>query len=100
MEKYRRALSISGIQEGVIDQKLEAIRSQRVTTLLFFPAGFSLEEDSIAALDRACSIPYALFKKSEESKKLFTLNQLGHYLFSFKLSIHFCRLQEGIVRGV
>lgn len=99
LHRYRSALLAAGLGEQAVEQKLEAIRGQRITTMLYFPAGLSLKEESIASLDRATSIPYALFKKNEGSRKLFTLNQLGHYLFSFKLSIHFCRLHEGIVRG-
>ena len=32
-------------------------------------------------------------------EKLFTLNQMGFYLFVLKLSIHFCRFQDGVIRS-
>lgn len=98
LAKYEAALKArEGLDEAAISGKLSAIRKQHITNMIFFPSGHLLEEDCIAMLDRALSLPYKLFFERKE-RKLFTLNQLGHYLLSFKLSVHFCRLQEGIAR--
>lgn len=97
--KYEAALRRNGnISEASISGKMDAIRNQRMTNMVYIPAGQGLEEDCIAMLDRASSVPYSMFIESRK-KKLFSLNQLGHYLLSFKLSVHFCRLHEGIIRG-
>lgn len=99
LAKYEAALGrVAGLIPTAITAKVQAIRDQQITNLIYFPAGAVLEEDCIAPLDRVASMPYQMFS-SRKPAKLFTLNQLGHYLLSFKLSVHFCRLHEGIVRG-
>ncbi|HHX5581076.1 TPA: hypothetical protein ACVFHF_003331 [Pseudomonas aeruginosa] len=100
-DKYKAALENSqDLSRESIDQKLNAIKEQRVTSLIFFPAGASLLEDCIAVLDSVFSLPLKLFLQEKPEHKNFTLNQLGHFLFAFKLSIHYCRLHEGLHREV
>jgi hypothetical protein len=50
-------------------------------------------------LDNIHSIPYTSHLKNSGRKKLFTLSNTGFYMLVFKLSIHFCRLQENVQRG-
>jgi hypothetical protein len=54
-------------------------------------------EDHIALLDDLHTLPLGMFQKADRPK-LFTLSQVGFYLFVVKLSIHFCRFSEGISR--
>ena len=83
--------------EDAIKAKIAAVKSQSVTNIFYLPAGAQLNEDYVAFLDDLHSIPteYLLSKKN----KLFTLSMAGFYLFAFKLSVHFCRLQENIDRN-
>lgn len=81
-----------------IDSKIDAIRKQRVTSLFYLPPGGDLDGDHVALLDDLHSIPLQTFLAEAERTKLFTLGQMGFYLFLLKLSIHFCRFQEGIAR--
>jgi len=82
-----------------IDSKLTTIRRQRVTSLFFLPREGQLAAEYIAILDDLHTIPLHVFQKEPQREKLFTLNQMGFYLFILKLSIHFCRFQDGVIRS-
>lgn len=97
--KYEAALLEKRIPPDALDRKLASIRQQKITNLLYIPAGGPLEQSGIIHLDKLFSIPYHAFKSDPDTKKITTLNQLGHYLLSFKMSIHFCRLQERVSRN-
>lgn len=97
--KYENALVKSGIPKASIESKLASIRQQKITHLLYLPAGGNLQESGIAHFDKIFSLPYSIFKKDIDKNKVTTLSQLGHYLLSFKMSIHFCRLQENVPRN-
>lgn len=81
-----------------IESRLQAIRSQSVTSVFYLPAEGPLEEEHVALLDDLHSMPVDAFRHA--ATKLFTLSMAGFYLFVFKLSVHFCRLQENIDRKV
>jgi len=93
------ALGKAGIDEKSIKSKVQSIQEQKITSMLFLPMGQGMDEEGIALLDRATSIPYKAFDGHEKKGKLTSLSQIGHYLLSFKLAIHFCRMHEGIARG-
>lgn len=82
-----------------ISDKILAIKSQRITNLFYLPKGSGLDEEYVALLDDVHTIPYNKFVGQENQIKLFTLNQVGFYLFLFKLSVHFCRFHEKIDRN-
>ena len=96
---YAKVLEASGLDKAAIDMKIDAVRTQKVTSMLFLPVGQGMDEEGVALLDRTTSIPYKSFDGHAEKTKLTSLSQVGHYLLSFKLSIHFCRIQEAIARG-
>ena len=95
---YRKMLEKQGVDVVSIEAKLNAIREQKITNLFFVPSG-NIDRDGIVLLDRVLSIPYSYFAGLTDKIKLASLNQFGHFLLAFKLSIHFCRLHEGIARG-
>lgn len=97
--RYEKLLGASGLDAAKISAKMSAIRGQKITSMMFLPAEGDVAVDRIALLDRAISVPYKAFEDAPNKKKLSSLNQFGHYLLSFKLSIHFCRMHEGLVRG-
>jgi hypothetical protein len=97
--RYSEALASRKMDAKVISEKMDAIRSQKITNMLYLPAGGDVDEDCIVLLDRAISIPYRIFAEEQDKRKITSLNQIGHYLLSFKLSIHFCRIHEGLIRG-
>jgi len=98
LNEYAKLLaSFLGVEQ--INNKMTAIRRQHVSSLFFLPHGGLLDTDYIAILDDLHTIPFEIFRHNSERVKLFTLSQMGFYLFVLKLSIHFCRFQDGDVRS-
>ena len=88
----------AGLSPDQIAAKTSAIRSQSVTNIFYLPAEVPLEEEYVALLDDTHSIPSSFIPKATD--KLFTMTMAGFYLFLFKISIHFCRIQENVDRRV
>lgn len=66
--------------------------------LFYLPKGGELEEDHVALIHDAHTLPLSSFQAQQSRRKLFTLSQVGFYIFLFKLSVHFCRFHEKIHR--
>ena len=81
-----------------IENKITAIKEQKVTALFYLPKGSVLDDDYVAVLDDIHTIPLNRYTAQNGKQKLFTLSQVGFYLFLLKLSVHFCRFQENIQR--
>lgn len=76
---------------------LNDIRGQKNTSIMYFPALGSVECEYIAFLDSIFSIPLSIFS-AQKGERLFQLNQIAHYIFLIKLSIHLTRFNESIAR--
>lgn len=86
------------IPEETIEAKLDAIKKQLVTNIVYLPECEHIPE-SIIFLDDVHQIPTeALREALEEQNKILTLSQVGFYILLFKLSIHFCRFHENVAR--
>ncbi|TXI90005.1 MAG: hypothetical protein E6Q40_01530 [Cupriavidus sp.] len=94
---YCDLLARAGWDERKIEAWLTDLKSQEITQLFYLPKGAMLEEDVVARLDDVRSIPMSAVDSSAKTK-IFTLSDVGFYLFLFKLSIHFCRFHEGVDR--
>lgn len=99
LSRYLMLLSNSGLGESAVSEKVAAIKEQRITSLFYLPQGAGLEEDYIALLDDLHTVPYKHFSEQSGKLKLFTLGQVGFYLFLLKLSVHFCRFHEEVHRS-
>lgn len=100
LEAYKEKLKNAGVSETQINSKIEAIKKQQVTSLFYLPALDKFPE-SIVIFDDVRSLPMNYFqnnKSKQTVKKIFTLSQFGFYLFLFKISIHFCRFHERVLR--
>lgn len=95
---YESVLTKNGIDSEKVLSKINAIRQQKVTSLFYLPKGGCLQSDHIAVLDDLHTLPVQFFCKKIDREKQFTLSQAGFYLFLFKLSIHFCRFHENVLR--
>lgn len=98
LSSYGQLLQNQGVAEEKLASKIQAIIDQRITSMIYFPKGGGLDEDYVALLDDMHSIPSDVFFKQQQRKKIFTLSQIGYYLFIFKLSIHFCRFHDKVIR--
>ena len=96
--RYIDLLVCAGLDQKQIEAKVLAIKEQRVTSLVYLPKGAELDEDYVALLDDIHTVPSQAFGLRNEKRKLFTLSNIGFYLFILKLSVHFCRLHEEVVR--
>lgn len=99
LSAYSSALEKGGISSEKIQQKILAIKAQQITTIFYLPAGDGLDKDHIVLLDDIHTIPAKAFEQEAGKSKQFTLSLFGFYLFVFKLSVHFCRLHEGVNRA-
>jgi hypothetical protein len=98
--KYEQALIKNQVSASKVKAHIVAIRQQIITQIFYLPAGGFLKNDGIVFLDRICScVNSSIDRSTIKSKRLFTLSDFGHYLFLFKLSLHFTRLTSKVDRG-
>lgn len=99
LSAFKTLLVQSGMKTEQVENKIQSIKAQKTSNIFFISAGNKLEEDYIVRLDDIHSMPIARHQENPERARIFTLNMPAFYLFVFKLSVHFCRLQEAFVRG-
>lgn len=97
LSKIRKRFEEHRLNGEKVESRLTDIKAQRVTNMFYLPADGLLDEDHVALLDDLHSMPVEIHHQAAE--KLFTLSMAGFYLFVFKLSVHFCRLQENANRA-
>lgn len=97
---YKQSLYSSGkFPPNKIQGHIEAIKLQGYTQIIYLPACEGMEE-SFVFLDRMNNYPNAKIDREDISKKrFFCLDNYGFYLLVFKLSVHFCRMNERIDRN-
>ena len=98
LERYVGRIDSLGVGAQQRDSHVDAVKKQQVTSLLFLPGVPGGMPDSIANLGEAASHPVDDFLGRPERVRLLRLNDFGFFLFVFKLSIHFCRMYEGVAR--
>jgi len=78
---------------------IQTLQNQQISQIFYLPKTKLLAEDSFVFFDRinTCSNDF-LDRKTLKDVRIFTLSNLGIYLFLFKLSVHFTRLNETIDR--
>lgn len=100
LSALRAKLKERGFSAQRIDAQITAMREQSVANVFYLPAEGPLGDEYFALFRDLHSMPLDAYMKgkNKKDKKLFTLSMVGFYFFVFKLSIHFCRLQENIDR--
>lgn len=97
-DKYEEKLR-KNFQADRVNNHLKDVKAQQISQILYLPKGGQLVYDGIVFFDRAISIPLSEERvKNMCNKKMFTLSNFGLYLFLFKMSVHFTRIQEKIDR--
>jgi hypothetical protein len=97
LSQYEQLLLANGKSPAQVGSQFNEIRNQKVTSMFYLPRSSGVIEESIILLDDIHVHPLRDFLEVSH-KPLFQLNQFAFYLFLIKLSIHFCRFQEGIQR--
>lgn len=104
LAKYEQALIKNHVNTGLkkpdaIKNHISNIKKQFVSHVFYLPKGGQLYEDSIVFFDRLMNCSSAFVDLAElPDKRIFTLSDYGFYLFLFKVSVHFTRIREGVVR--
>lgn len=99
LAQYCDMLARQGASAESVGSMTAQIRKQGVTSLFYLPAGRGIGGEHVALLDNIHNLELSHYSAVEGKSKLFTLSQIGFYVFLMKLSIHFCRMHEGEVRG-
>jgi hypothetical protein len=98
VEAYIALLRTAGVAKTSIDDKIAAIKRQEVTHIFYLPASDKLGTEHLVLLGDIHSMPAAAYQADDRKNKIFTLSQAGFYLFILKLSMHFCRFHENVLR--
>lgn len=100
LEEYASFLSSTGLIEGKsLDNHLKSIRTQKITQIFYLPKSGRLNYEAIVFFDRIYTSPNDLVDRDKlDEIRLFSLSQYGHYMFLYKLSIHFTRMNEHVDR--
>lgn len=101
LEKYQGfLLKMSEKTPQQIADHISSIKRQRVTQVFYLPQIEGYIEDSLVFLDRLNNCPNeGISRERLKERRLFSLSDYGSYLFLFKLSIHFTRIQDNVDRG-
>jgi len=79
--------------------RIDAIVAQQVSDMFYLPAGAGLEEDSIVLFSGINSIDSAILPSDQiEERRIFQLSQSAWYVLLIKLTYHFVRVNEGLLR--
>ena len=97
LQSYKIRLQQAGESEKSINGTIEAIQKQRISNIFYLPKLGEQLDESMILLDNIHTEPLTHFVGSN-AEPIFTLNQFGFYIFIIKLSIHFTRLQENVLR--
>ena len=100
LEKYKEKVLIPlNKTTNQIESHLLELKKQRITQIFYLPKLDGILEESIVFLDRVFHIPNDCIDRSKLSnQRIFTLSDFGNYLFVFKLSLHFNRIQDKVER--
>ena len=97
--KYKKVLLNHGVSEQQINGHINSIKEQRVSQILYLPKSQSFDE-SIVFLDKVINIDNRYIDRvTLNDRRLVSLSDYGFYMLLFKISVHFSRLQENVVRG-
>jgi len=96
LEGYKQLL-LSNKDTTAVENIINDIKKQRITYLFYLPVGGDLKEECVALLDDTHSVHLDEFLANRKNK-FFALSQYGFYLLLIKLSIHFTRFHEGVLR--
>ena len=100
LDKYIDLITTkSNLDKNQIKTHLSTIRKQRYTQIFYLPLLDNVIEESIVFLDRIYNVSNDFVDRDTLSKiRLFSLSDYGNYLFLFKLSLHFMRIQDSVER--
>ena len=100
VKKYTKVLRKAKFygSEEALEAHLSSVRQQRKTQFFYLPECGEMEE-SIALLDRVNNCDVRVVEPREiQGRRIFSLSNLGLYIFLVKISIHMTRIMERVDR--
>ena len=101
VEKLEKILLANGVVSDKVTNYIRDIKQYRITNTFHIPIDSSYKyapydkHGAFASLDKAFSIPRQALSSCPT---LFSLNQFFSYLFTFQMSVHFCRFHDKVDR--
>lgn len=100
LSKLEREYLDVGMSIDAVSDMLMSIRAQKTTRFFYLPKFGGLPDECVGLLDHVVSASMVLLADvSIPERRLFSLSNLGLYLFLVKLGIHFTRVLESVDRG-
>ncbi len=102
LEKYKEAITAKASKDrDKIIAHINSIKNQEITSILYLPQGGGFDYEGIVFLDRIISCDSnSVCGATLLKERMFILSDYGFYLFLFKLSLHFTRVQEQVERRI
>ncbi|MCQ2160949.1 MAG: hypothetical protein MJY97_07670 [Bacteroidales bacterium] len=100
LKKYKEVLlKYPGNSEQKVNDHIASIKSQKISQILYLPTNGEMQE-SIVFLDRVLNIDSRYIDRMTlKERRVVSLSDYGFYMFLFKISVHFSRMQENVTRG-
>ena len=99
LQKWEALLSNSCKAQQKVQDHIQAIRQQRVSTFFFLPQTGLMKADCFARLDCVFSLMASDEHLQQAIRnRISTLSDYGFYMLLLKLSMHFTRVQESVAR--
>ena len=100
LSNYQSILNLHCSDTEKVNNHIFNLKQQKITQIMYLPATGKMEE-SLVFLDRVYSIDNKYINRSNlKDIRFFSFSDYGFYLFVFKLSVHFSRIQEKVNRGM
>ena len=99
LDRYREVLANhKAASDQQINDHIKSIKQQRISQILYLPKSNTFNE-SIVFLDRVLNIDNRYIDRvTLKEHRQVSLSDYGFYMLLFKISVHFCRLQENVER--
>jgi hypothetical protein len=99
LDSYIQVLEKKEVRQEKIEQHLKSLKQQAITQILYLPSYGEVFSESIVFLDKIFNIPSSYINLEKiTDQRILTLSDYGSYMFLFKLSLHFTRIQDRVDR--
>lgn len=110
LKDFTKYLKEQRVSEDKIKVFLKNLRANILSSLFYLPklevSGEVIMAESFIRFDHTTCLPIDFINEDKYDKqyqslggdRIYTFSNYGFYLFLFKLSVHYCRIREGVFR--
>lgn len=108
LDEYLQQLRKDGISGERIQGFVSNLKKNRLSGFMYLPQklrdNVEVLPESFIRFDRIANVSTSIFNRSYSTKyfpagnRLFSFSSYGFFLFITKLSVHFCRFRENVIR--